>query len=308
MALCIFLLAVSGTSKKDADGAANVFGMQMRIVVSDSMAKCDETYDDIKQYKIKAIPLRSMVFVQTVPEDEQKANAWYDKLKVGDVLTFRYSYGKQVTITHRIVSIAKNDNGGYTIVLEGDNRAPSTADGQSTVGQQTIHTEQRNSSYNYVIGKVVGQSKVLGFLTYAVKQPIGIALIVIVPCSIIMIMEIVRIVSILNEEKRRKTAEIQQQQSNEIEELRRQLASMQAGMATGTVQQQSVSEQQPITETEQTASETPEDTLSVEQEQTPQSVEENPAQEKPVQAEEQTEQVQTEQVEEQPVQNTEEKD
>ena len=232
LALCIFLLAVSVTSKKSADGATRIFGREMRIVVSDSMAKCDETYGTIKQYKIKDIPLRSMVFVECVPENEDEANVWYSKLKVGDVLTFRYSYGTQVTITHRIVEIDKNDNGGYTIVLEGDNRAPKTDDGKkTTVGQQTIHTEQRNSSPNYVIGKVTGQSKLLGLMVYAVKQPVGIALIVIVPCLIIMVLEIIKIVGVLGEEKRRKAAEVQERQSNEIEELRRQLASLQAGMA-----------------------------------------------------------------------------
>lgn len=231
LALCIFLLAVSVTSKKDSDGAVNIFGGQMRIVVSDSMAKCDETYDTIKQYKIKDIPLRSMVFIECVPENETEANAWYAKLEPGDVLTFKYSYGMQVTITHRIVSIDTNINGGYTIVLEGDNRAPKTDDGINTVGKQTIHTEQRDSSPNFVVGKVTGQSKLLGLLVYAVKQPVGIALIVIVPCLIIMVMEIVRIVSVLGEEKRRKAAEVQERQSNEIEELRRQLASLQAGLA-----------------------------------------------------------------------------
>lgn len=232
LALCIFLLVVSVTSKKDSDGAVNIFGGQMRIVVSDSMAKCDETYDTIKQYKIKDIPLRSMVFIECVPENETEANAWYSKLKKGDVLTFKYSYGMQVTITHRIVEIAPNDNGGYTIVLEGDNRAPKTDDGiKTTVSQQIIHTEQRDSSPNFVVGKVTGQSKLLGLLVYAVKQPVGIALIVIVPCLIIMVMEIVRIVSVLGEEKRRKAAEVQERQSNEIEELRRQLASLQAGLA-----------------------------------------------------------------------------
>ena len=235
LALCIFLLAVSVTSKKSADGATRIFGREMRLVVSDSMAKCDETYDTIKQYKIKAIPLRSMVFVECVPENETEANAWYSKLKKGDVLTFRYSYGTQLTITHRIVSIDKNANGGYTIVLEGDNRAPKTDDGKkTTVGQQTIHTEERSYSSNYVIGKVTGQSKLLGLMVYAVKHPVGIALIVIVPCLIIMVLEIIKVVGVFNEEKRRKAAEVQERQTNEIEELRRQLASLQAGMANAT--------------------------------------------------------------------------
>ena len=126
LAICIFSLGLTIFAKKDSDGTAEVFGYQFRIVITESMAKCDET--DVSDYDIKSIPLRSMVFVETVPEDADEAKEWYDELKVGDVLTFKYVYATQVTITHRIISI-EPDGEGYIIKLTGDNKA--STDNQS---------------------------------------------------------------------------------------------------------------------------------------------------------------------------------
>ena len=83
--LCVFLviaiLSVLLTifSYKDADGAAELFGYQMRVVTSDSMAKSEFT--DVSDFEIKDIPLRSMVFVKTVPKDAEKAEQWYRSLQ-----------------------------------------------------------------------------------------------------------------------------------------------------------------------------------------------------------------------------------
>ena len=49
-------------------------------------------------------------------------------VKVGDVLTFRYVYATQVTITHRITSITEEANGEFIIELAGDNK--NSEDGQ----------------------------------------------------------------------------------------------------------------------------------------------------------------------------------
>ena len=115
IALALFAIVVSVTSKKDSDGAAIVFGYEMRFVQSDSMGACEQT--DVSGYKIKSIPVKSMIFVEVVPEDEQAAQEWYSNLRKGDVLTFRYVYVKQETITHRIVEDpVLNERGGYTIV------------------------------------------------------------------------------------------------------------------------------------------------------------------------------------------------
>ena len=50
LAICIFCVVVTLFSKRDADGAVEVFGYQMRVVTSESMAKCEHT--DVSAYKI----------------------------------------------------------------------------------------------------------------------------------------------------------------------------------------------------------------------------------------------------------------
>ncbi len=222
-ALCVFALVTSVTAKKSPDGATTVLGMQMRVVVSNSMEKCDET--DVSAYKIKDIPIKSMVFIETVPADAAEAEAWYSELQVGDVLTFRYVYIQQETITHRITSIAPKEGGGYIIQLAGDNKASDV----DTLAQ-TIDTSLTDSP-DYVIGKVVATNYPLGLLTTAVKSPVGIICIVIIPSLIIMIFEIFRMVNVLSEGKRRAEQEKQAARDAELEEMRRQLEALQQQQA-----------------------------------------------------------------------------
>ena len=193
--ICIFSVFVTIVSKKDADGAADVFGYQMRVVVSDSMAKCEHT--DVSAYEIKDIPVRSLVFIKTMPKTAVEADAFYRSLQVGDVLTFRYVYTTQVTITHRITSITEKETGGFVIELAGDNK--NSADSHLT---QVIDTSVPNNT-NYVIGKVVGRSYVLGLIMNFLKQPAGIVAFVIVPCFIIIMFEVLKIARLLDEDRRR---------------------------------------------------------------------------------------------------------
>lgn len=218
-ALSIVLLSISILSKKDSDGAVNIFGYQSRIVISESMEKNEDTYDQIKDYKIKDLPIKTMVFIQVVPSDEEEAKDWYEDIKVGDVLTFRYVYDtRQETITHRVIEkeINKN-NDGYIITLQGDNRGT-----KSQAGKQYIDTSE-TESLNYIVGKVVGQSYVMGLLVTALKSPVGIVLMVILPCSILIIIEIIKIVNYFNSAKKLKQQEEVNKQKDEIEELKRKL-------------------------------------------------------------------------------------
>lgn len=221
--LSIVLVALSIASRKDGGDAMTLFGRQMRIVVSASMEQCDQT--DVSEYDIKSIPVKSMVFIETVPEDEQEAKEWYDALEVGDVCTFQYKFGgKGQIVTHRIIAKTAETN-GWKIELQGDNKADSE---NVEMGIQVIHTGV--DSVEYIIGKVTGQSRVLGFVTYVMKQPIGIALIVMVPCAIIIILEIVKIVNVFGAERKQKIKEEHDRQQSEIDELKRQLAMLAGGI------------------------------------------------------------------------------
>lgn len=243
LAIAIFVLIVSITAKKDIDGTATVFGKQLRFVQSSSMEACDQT--DVSAYKIKSIKVKSCVFIDVIPEDEAKREEWLKTVKVGDVLTFKYVYTKQETITHRVVNIEAKETGGYIITLEGDNKADN-----STVGQQTIDTSKTDSS-NYIIGRVTGQSYLLGLLVYAFKQPVGIVCFILVPCLIMIAFQVMRIVKVVNADKQEKATAEKVSQTNEIEELKRQLAALQqaASGAAGNTPEQTETQTKTQTET-----------------------------------------------------------
>ena len=224
LAICIFAVFVTVLSKRDSDGAAEVFGYQMRVVTSDSMSECE--YTDVSGFEIKDIPIRSMVFVKVMPDDPAKADEFYRSLKVGDVLTFRYVYTTQVTITHRITAITEKETGGFVIELAGDNK--SSEDGQLT---QVIDTSVPNNM-NYVIGKVTGQAKIFGSVMSFLMQPVGIIFLIILPCAIIILIEILKIVKLLTADKKMREQEEMNKKESELEELRRRLAEMEKAQAS----------------------------------------------------------------------------
>ena len=215
---CGAMVLVSLTSKRSEDGAVTIGGKELRLVLTKSMEKCSET--DVSGYKIKEIREKSVILIERVPEEEEEAEKWYGELKKGDVLTFRYVYTKQETITHRIVEIEAKETGGYRITLEGDNKNSETG-----VMRQTIDTSESDSP-NYIIGKVKWTNYPLGVMLYILKQPIGLSLVVIVPSGIIIVWEVIRIVRCMTDEKRQKEREEREKQQNEIEELKAKLAAL----------------------------------------------------------------------------------
>ena len=222
--LCLCLLVLSIMSKRSTDGAINMFGRELRTVATDAMENGEK---DVKGYKIKSIPQDSMVFIDKVPEDEAVAEKWYARLKKGDVITFEYLYTKphqQIVATYRITEIRQEEGGGYYIKLEADNEK---YDKDQSI--QEIYTSETNPDYypyNFVIGKVTGQSKFLGFAVTKLKEPVVMALTVIVPSVIIIIYECVRIGGVMSQRKREKATEEDKKKNDEIEELKRKIADM----------------------------------------------------------------------------------
>ncbi|MBQ7292316.1 MAG: hypothetical protein IJW79_01105 [Clostridia bacterium] len=223
LAICIFSVFVTVFSKRDSDGAAEVFGYQMRVVTTDSMAKCELT--DVSDFRIKSLPVGTLLFIKTMPEDEAKADEWYSKVEEGDVLTFKYVYDRQVVITHRVTDVDQKDGGGYIIKLEGDNK-----NSNSDQLTQVIDTSIKGST-NYVIGEVVAKSFLLGFVINLLKSPIGIIFILIVPCLIIIFLEIIKIIGVFSADKKQKEEEAAAQKDKELEELRIRLAKLENSSA-----------------------------------------------------------------------------
>ena len=163
-----------------------------------------------------------MVFVKVMPKDKAEAYEWCKSLKVGDVLTFRYVYTTQETITHRIVDIEEREDKSFVISLQGDNKSSEL--GALT---QTIDTSVENSP-NYIIGKVVGQSKLTGLIVTFLRSPVALVCCVIIPCFVIAVWEILKVMNLLGADKRKQEQEEKERQKNELEELKRRLAELES--------------------------------------------------------------------------------
>ena len=210
--LGLITIIITLSSKKDIDGATNIFNYQLRLVITDSMAKCSET--NVSKYKIKSIPKNSLVLIKKIEDND------YKKIKEGDVLTFRYLYTEQVTITHRVKSIVEKDTGGYIIELVGDNKTS-----ESELLVQTIDTSIEESP-NYIIGEVVYTSIIIGFILNMLKSSLGIVFIILIPSFIIILLEVIKIINITIIEKRKLAERKANEKEQEILELKKKLKEM----------------------------------------------------------------------------------
>ena len=180
-ALIIAYIAIFGT--KDEDGTAIIFNKQARLVTSNSMDKSEFT--DVSKYDIKSIPVNSIVFIEMVPTDKDEAYEWYDDLREGDVLTFKYVYSSQVVITHRLIKKDKLDDGSFILYFEGDNK-----DSDTNLLTQIIDTSTPETG-NYVIGKVVGKSLIIGYLFTLIKNPVILIFVLILLIIMIICIKVI---------------------------------------------------------------------------------------------------------------------
>ena len=226
--IAALVLILTITSKRSTDGAINVFGYEFRTILTGSMERC--THDDPNEecthinpndYEIGSLPVGTMIFVESVPEDKAEAQNWYtNNVKEGDVLTFMY---QGEVITHRVIEKVTLPSGAYEIHLMGDNRG---SDG--VAAEQIIITEEGRR--DYIIGKVTGQSEFLGWIATTIKTPFGVILMIFIPCTVIVIVELIRIIGMVIADKKAKAKEKQEQIEKEtqatksdIEELKRQI-------------------------------------------------------------------------------------
>ena len=112
-----------------------------------------------------AIPVGSVVVIK--PADPET-------LKVGDIICFKTEAEYPTTVTHRIIGI--------------------TSQGFITKGDANEDPDQWIVKKENVIGKVIAVIPLLGYLGYFVKTPIGFALLIIIPATIIIILEIREII------------------------------------------------------------------------------------------------------------------
>ncbi len=224
------------TTNNNKDGRS-INGYQLRTVETGSMAENNhidpETY---KSYSIHTLPVNSLIRIKEAPEAEEKKAQFYEDLKVGDVVTFVYYTsinGKlgQYVYTHRLIEkiAVAGEQGGYRLTLMGD---AETASG----GVQTVYTNplSEEQSFSYVIGKVVWVNHPIGEVVSFLKSRSGILVLVVIPCSILCLFEIGKIIFYVTKDKKEKKALVEaekeaQLDSNqaEIENLKAQLAALQ---------------------------------------------------------------------------------
>lgn len=224
IAICVLMVISTIITKKKGEDAVTVLGYQMRVVMSPSMEESDKT--DVSEFKIKSIDVKSMVFIKTVPKNEQKKEEFYKSITEGDVLTFQYSEyagdpDKEVVVTHRVIEKTQIE-GGYIIKLAGDNY-----DGERIIEQ--IDTTKNGP--DYVIGRVTGQSKVFGWLAYSLKQWYGLVFIIILPCLIMIVYQVISLSGYYSNEKNKKSLEEQKRQKETIDSQKEELEELKAQLA-----------------------------------------------------------------------------
>ena len=210
----------------------SINGYQLRTVETGSMSENNhidpETY---KSYSIKTLPVNSLIRIKEVTE--KNAEKFYEDLKVGDVLTFVYYTsinGKlgQYVYTHRLIEKTPALD-GYKLTLMGDAE-------QASGGVQTVYTNPATAeqSFSYVIGKVVWMNHPMGEVISFLKARTGILVLVVIPCTLLCLFEIGKIVFYVYKDKKEKKmikegatqAELDSNQA-EIENLKAQLAALQ---------------------------------------------------------------------------------
>ena len=164
-----YLIHLNGNSVNFSD-------TELKIVVSGSMD------GEPRDYEISTIPVSSLIFIHKVSDQSD-----YASYRIGDVLTFNYIHPvskENMVVTHRIIDIKEN-SGVYTYTLKGD----SIADDPTNGSVQIVTSDSGD-----IIGKTVGVSHWLGLLTVFLSTWTGKACLIVVPCVILIVMEISNII------------------------------------------------------------------------------------------------------------------
>jgi len=122
-----------------------------------------------------AIPVGGIVVIKPVDPET---------LKEGDIICFQLS--EPTSITHRIINI--------------------TEEGFITKGDANEDPDQWIVKKENVIGKAILTIPFIGYIGYFVRTPTGFILLILLPASAIIIMEIINIVKELKKQKQEQTS------------------------------------------------------------------------------------------------------
>ncbi len=178
------LIAVMALTSKANDGISTLFGYTVQPIQSDSMmGESPEGYPGGDFGKGDLMIAKATGF---------DVSAVYE---VGDIITFRTkdtATNEYMLIAHRIVDVAKNENGLYTYQTQGDNRETSPVPDQGSeneyINAGDIGSVFYSDSYH---GKILkGWGSPLDFL----RSQQGFFLVVLLPMIIFFMYELVRVV------------------------------------------------------------------------------------------------------------------
>ena len=120
-----------------------------------------------------ALPVGSVVVIKPVDTET---------LKIGDIICFRLSESATTTVTHRISNI--------------------TDEGFITKGDANEDPDQWIVKKENVIGEVIFTIPGIGYLGYFVRTPIGFILLIIIPATLIIIIETRNIIKELKKKEK----------------------------------------------------------------------------------------------------------
>ncbi|MGB9960139.1 MAG: signal peptidase I [Candidatus Bathyarchaeales archaeon] len=119
-----------------------------------------------------AIPVGSIVVIKpAVPET----------LTVGDIICFKIEAESPTTVTHRIIDV--------------------TNEGFKTKGDANEDPDPWTVKKQDVVGKVIAVIPYIGYLGYFIRTPIGFILLIIIPATILILIEIKNIIKEIKKQK-----------------------------------------------------------------------------------------------------------
>ena len=122
-----------------------------------------------------AVPVGGLVVIKSVNPET---------LREGDIICFRLS--ESTSVTHRIINV--------------------TDEGFRTKGDANEDPDQEIVEKENIIGKVIFTIPFIGYLGYFVRTPTGFILLIVIPASVIIIMEIRNIAKGLRKQNQEQTS------------------------------------------------------------------------------------------------------
>lgn len=233
-AFAVVAIIFRSTTNNNKDGKS-INGYQLRTVETGSMAENNHIDPDTyKSYSIHTLPVNSLIRIKEISKtDEEKAQKFYEDLEVGDVVTFVYYTSingrlGQYVYTHRLIekTPVAGEQGGYRLILMGD--AETASGGVQTVYTNPLTAEQ---SYSYVIGKVVWVNHPIGEVVSFLKSRNGILVLVVLPCSILFLVEIGKIFYYVYKDKKEKKEIAAMETQNQMDSNQAEIESLKAELA-----------------------------------------------------------------------------